>query len=85
MALHRLANDFFTLLCSDQSTDHIQDTLSAEWTARWGSRPTEGWSVLPHSLEDLLPATAENKFRRVAGRVDFENSQAKLIVRFLSS
>ncbi|KAJ7110066.1 hypothetical protein C8R44DRAFT_634837 [Mycena epipterygia] len=77
MALHQFANDFFGLLASDRVDQDLESMLTDEWYSRWGS--TKDGSVRFVSLEDRLPPLANGKFRRAAARVDFENSQAKLI------
>ncbi|KAJ7235866.1 hypothetical protein B0H12DRAFT_1256838 [Mycena haematopus] len=79
MALHNFANDFFTLLASDRSDQDLESMLNDEWYSRWGGKKDHSAPRLPSSLEDRLPRLADGKFHCIARRVDFENSQAKLI------
>lgn len=38
MALHQCANDFFTLLSSNRSTEELHDILKEQWQIRYGSQ-----------------------------------------------
>ncbi|KAJ7359284.1 hypothetical protein DFH08DRAFT_911430 [Mycena albidolilacea] len=78
MALHNFGNDFFTLLTSDWTDENLESMLSDEWYSWWGGK---NGNRLPSHLEDrlALPPMADTKFHRIARRVDFENSQARLI------
>ncbi|THG97375.1 hypothetical protein EW145_g7627, partial [Phellinidium pouzarii] len=84
MALHRFANEFFVLLAGqtdgkEKTTADIEEMLREVWEVRWGrnSISREG-GLFPVALEDALPRV-EGRFRRAAGKVDFEASQKKLI------
>ncbi|KAJ6575267.1 hypothetical protein B0H19DRAFT_1344161 [Mycena capillaripes] len=79
MALHNFANDFFTLLASGRADADLECMLTDEWYSRWGAKKDDSVLGLPSSLEDRLPPMADGKFHRAARRVDFDNSQAKLI------
>ncbi|KAJ7706029.1 hypothetical protein B0H17DRAFT_919835 [Mycena rosella] len=79
MALHQFANDFFGLLASDRADGDLECMLTDEWYSRWGAKKDESVFGLPSSLEDRLPPLPEGKFCRAVARVDFNNSQAKLI------
>ncbi|KAF8216074.1 hypothetical protein K438DRAFT_1901776 [Mycena galopus ATCC 62051] len=79
MALHNFANDFFTLLASSRSDEDLECMLNDEWHSRWGGKKDDSGPSLPSALEDRLPAMADGRLHRTARRVDFENSQAKLI------
>ncbi|KAF9518212.1 hypothetical protein BS47DRAFT_1371086 [Hydnum rufescens UP504] len=86
MALHQTANDFFSLLggkseesCTDcvRSVDELYAILEDEWKLRWACEA---------SVEQPIPATTESrlpspkcKFQRAALKVDFENSQDRLV------
>lgn len=84
MALHTFANDFLGLLGGSKSTEELQDLLNDEWKATWvGCNPND--IRLPPSLEDRLPLASQGKFQQAAARVDFDRSQAKLIVSNLHS
>ncbi|KAF7311038.1 hypothetical protein HMN09_00647300 [Mycena chlorophos] len=79
MALHQCANDFFTLLSSQASLEMM---LNDEWEKRVGSiKAKESLSSfgLPDSLETRLPRGADGKFQHAVNRIDFQNSQNKLI------
>ncbi|KAJ7170025.1 hypothetical protein C8R46DRAFT_1217636 [Mycena filopes] len=79
MALHNFANDFFTLLASDRVDEDLECMLTEEWYARWGGNKAENVSGLPSSLEERLPPRGNSKFYSAACRIDYKNSQAKLI------
>ncbi|KAK7064108.1 putative 15-O-acetyltransferase Tri3 [Favolaschia claudopus] len=80
MALHNFANDFFALLASDRVDEDLELLLTEEWYSKCGAEKKLGNSFeLPRSLEERFPPMADGKFRRAARRVDFENSQSKLI------
>ncbi|KAF9074846.1 hypothetical protein BDP27DRAFT_1380944 [Rhodocollybia butyracea] len=76
MALHQFANDFFTLLASAQDIDELGLLMNDEWRVRYGGQYSE--MSLPASLEERLPP-GPTKFHQVASRVDFLNSQEKLV------
>ncbi|KAJ6519969.1 hypothetical protein C8R45DRAFT_42657 [Mycena sanguinolenta] len=78
MALHNSANDFFTLLAGDKSDQDLKTMLNDEWYSRWGGKKDHNVR-LPSSLEARLPRMKDGKLQRTARRLDFENSQAKLI------
>ncbi|THV07508.1 hypothetical protein K435DRAFT_788427 [Dendrothele bispora CBS 962.96] len=75
MALHSFANEFFSLLCSSD-VKGLQDILSFEWQEQCYSRASD--SLLPLPMEERLPESPSN-LHRLASRVDFLNSQDKLI------
>ncbi|KAJ7808257.1 hypothetical protein B0H14DRAFT_3762510 [Mycena olivaceomarginata] len=79
MALHNFANDFFTLLASDRTDEDLESMLTEEWYGRWGAKKEDTALGLPSSLEDRLPPVADGRLHRAARRVDFENSQTKLV------
>lgn len=92
MALHTFANEFFALVGGPspesatgalRTTEEIESLLESEWEKRWGTDVSTSSSVLPLSLEDLLPPV-EGRLRQAAGKVDHQNNQKKLIVRSLS-
>ncbi|KAF8913145.1 hypothetical protein CPB84DRAFT_1812064 [Gymnopilus junonius] len=67
MALHQFANDFFSLLGSPSSEDDLRRNLKADLLARVQDKaPT-----LPSAMEERIP--------RIAARVDFNQTQQKLI------
>lgn len=76
MALHQFANDFFTLLGGPSSIEDLQTKLSMEWQSRVQKKPP----TLPSSMEDRLPLIASQGFGPVVARVDFQETQRKLIV-----
>ncbi|KAF7333426.1 putative 15-O-acetyltransferase Tri3 [Mycena venus] len=79
-ALHNFANDFFTLVASDRVEEDLVSMLNEEWYSRWGGKDiSDSFLGLPISLEDRLPPMPDGRFHRAVHRVDFENSQAKLI------
>lgn len=91
MALYTLANEFFMLLGgsspetvtgSFRTTEEIEVLLESAWERRWGGSPPVPASaslVLSPSLEAALPP-ATSRFWRVAGKIDHQLSQRKLIV-----
>ncbi|KAJ7492479.1 hypothetical protein FB451DRAFT_1336381 [Mycena latifolia] len=79
MALHQFANDFFGLLASDRADGDIECMLTDEWYSRWGGNKDDSVFGLPSSLEDRLPPLPDGKFRRAVCKVDYNNSQSKLI------
>ncbi|KAI5122362.1 hypothetical protein M0805_004120 [Coniferiporia weirii] len=89
MALHRFANELFLLLAArdaegrEKTTEEIEDMLRTEWEERWGGNDREeklarGPSVLPLAIEDAIPRV-EGRFRRAAGKVDFDANQKEVI------
>ncbi|KAL5536002.1 hypothetical protein ACEPAF_4096 [Sanghuangporus sanghuang] len=87
MALHTFANEFFRLIAGkgedgvSRSTEQIEEMLEQEWETRWGSRQSASSTnadVLPPSLEEALPDVT-GRFRNVAAKIDFKNSEAKSI------
>jgi len=76
MALHRFANDFFSLLGCSKSQHELRTLLHTEWSSRWVKADND-MSPIPSSMESQLPPEA--KFRRVVSRLDFRKSQSKLI------
>lgn len=86
MALHRFANEFFTLLAgtdeatgSERTTDAIVDLVRQEWEARWSAGAVPRKNVLPPPVEEGLPV-AKSRFQQAAGKVDFELDQTRQIV-----
>ena len=86
MALHRFANEFFTLLAgpdeatgSERTTDALVDLVRREWEALWGAGSIPKKNVLPPALEDGLPVVT-NRFKQAAGKVDFQLDQERQIV-----
>lgn len=77
MALHQFANDFFALLASDRADVDLECILTDEWYSRWGG--TKAVSGLPSSLEDRLPPLPNGRLYRAVSRIDFDNSQTRLI------
>ncbi|KIK70676.1 hypothetical protein GYMLUDRAFT_32717 [Collybiopsis luxurians FD-317 M1] len=77
MALHQFANDFFTLLSSEQGNDELYGLMKEEWRIRYGGQFSE--MSLPTSLEDRLPNEERGRLYKLASRVDFLQSQDKLI------
>ncbi|PPR02704.1 hypothetical protein CVT26_009807 [Gymnopilus dilepis] len=75
MALHQFANDFFTLLGGPSSIEDLQTKLSMEWQSRVQKKPP----TLPSPMEDRLPLIASQGFGPVVARVDFQETQRKLI------
>ncbi|KAF5368480.1 hypothetical protein D9758_002233 [Tetrapyrgos nigripes] len=75
MALHAFANEFFSLLSSSDSKG-LQDLLTFEWQERCFKRTPA--SFLPTAMEDRLPECSTT-LQRVASRVEFRNSQDRLI------
>ncbi|KAJ7293723.1 hypothetical protein C8J57DRAFT_35901 [Mycena rebaudengoi] len=78
MALHQFANDFFSLLGGGSADEDLRSMVTDEWYSRWGGKKNDV-AALPSSLEDRLPPLSDGKFYRAAARVDFKNSQTKLI------
>ncbi|KAJ7145201.1 hypothetical protein C8R43DRAFT_1013201 [Mycena crocata] len=81
MALHQFANEFFSLVSSPRTAEDLEAMLTDEWNLRWRAEKENSCNVsgLPPSLEDRLLRTKYGKFRRVVSRIDFENTQARLI------
>ncbi|TDL25331.1 hypothetical protein BD410DRAFT_896234 [Rickenella mellea] len=77
IAIHMFGNEFFTTISSDLSTEDIEKTLDMEWEIKHSSMNTIK-DVLPVPLEARLPPI-EGKFRKAACKVDFKNSEDKLI------
>lgn len=79
---HRLTNEFFTTIAGTErgsacTATEMEELVSREWQARWGSgSPTV---VLPPPVEERLPPV-RGAFKKATGRVDFLNSSRKLIV-----
>jgi len=78
MALHNFANDFFGLLGGPKSENELEAVLQHEWKRQWGN-DNDCAMVLPSAMEDRFPPLLGGNFRRLASRVDFQNSQDKLI------
>lgn len=78
MALHQFANDFFGLLGSASSQEAMEQLAADEWKQRWGRRLPPDIPALPASVEENL-GTDQSRFRRVAGRIDFQNCLDKQI------
>ncbi|KDR85482.1 hypothetical protein GALMADRAFT_218579 [Galerina marginata CBS 339.88] len=78
MALHQFANDLFSLLGSPLDLAGLREKLSAEWSERCFKGP-ERAPTLPSSMEDRLPAVGARGLGRLGTRVDFNNTQQKLI------
>ncbi|KAG9050979.1 hypothetical protein FS837_000643 [Tulasnella sp. UAMH 9824] len=81
MALHRFANELFTLLAEAGAGEALaaedyEELLRKEWEAKWGSAQVTLASVLPPAVEDNL-APVTGKFRKAAVKVDFLNSSRK--------
>jgi len=77
MALHQFAHDFFTLLGSEKSLSELESLLGQEWDQISGVSVVNN-SILPDSMEEVLPSV-HGRFRRAVAKVDFDNSQRKLI------
>lgn len=80
MALHNCANELFSLLGNSRLTEEdLADLLDSELSSRWHAAAPQG---LPSALESglLLP---QGKLHNAISRVDFESSQARLIVKIL--
>ncbi|KAF5388592.1 hypothetical protein D9757_004680 [Collybiopsis confluens] len=77
MALHQFAHDFFTLLSMEKTDDELNAMMKEEWHVRYGDQFSE--MTLPASLEDRLPATSGGRLHELASRIDFLQSQDKLI------
>ncbi|KAF8274149.1 hypothetical protein EI94DRAFT_1714831 [Lactarius quietus] len=78
MALHQFANDFFGLLGSSRAEEAMEQLVADEWKQRWGRPLPADIPALPVSVEENL-GTEKNRFRRAAGRIDFQNSLEKQI------
>lgn len=78
MALHQFANDFFGLLGCASSQEAMEQLVADEWKQRCGRRLPPDVPALPTSVEENL-GTDPSRFRRVAGRIDFQNSLDKQI------
>ncbi|KAI9460527.1 hypothetical protein BJY52DRAFT_1203761 [Lactarius psammicola] len=78
MALHQFANDFFGLLGNASSQEAMELLVTDEWKQRWGRRLPSDVPALPVSVEENL-GTDPSRLRRVAGRIDFQNSLDKQI------
>ncbi|KAI0308149.1 hypothetical protein B0F90DRAFT_124131 [Multifurca ochricompacta] len=78
MALHQFANDFYSLLGSDNSQKEMEALVADEWNRRWGRPLPSGTPALPASVEENL-GTDQNRFRRAAGCIDFQISMDKQI------
>ncbi|KIO24779.1 hypothetical protein M407DRAFT_212016 [Tulasnella calospora MUT 4182] len=81
MALHRFANELFTLLAEagtgeTLTAEDYEELLRNEWEAKWGSARVTLASVLPPAVEDSL-APVTGKLRKAAVKVDFLNSSRK--------
>ncbi|KAG8931902.1 hypothetical protein FRC01_000591, partial [Tulasnella sp. 417] len=81
MALHRFANEFFTLLAEvgkgeSLTAEDYEELLRKEWEAKWGSAHVTPAAVLPPAVEDSLAHITGN-FRKAAVKVDFLNSSRK--------
>ncbi|KAG9018752.1 hypothetical protein FRB90_010059 [Tulasnella sp. 427] len=81
MALHRFANELFTLLAAPEAGESLtphdfEDMVRKEWEARYGASKASASSVLPPALEDCLPPIG-GKLRKAAVKVDFLNSTRK--------
>lgn len=77
----------------ERTTAEIEALLAAEWEASWGAAARAKLAnaerepeVYPRALEDSLPLPEKSCgiLRAAAIKVDFENTQKKLIVRSLS-
>ncbi|KAJ7149075.1 hypothetical protein C8R43DRAFT_1008050 [Mycena crocata] len=81
MALHQFANEFFSLVSSHRTIEDLEAMLTDEWNLRWGVEKENNCNVygLPPSLEDRLLRAEDGKLHRVVSRIDFENTQARLI------
>jgi len=77
MALHQFANDFFTILSSKEDNDELHELLKEEWRIRYGGQFSA--ICLPISLEERLPPGPAGKFYQATSRVDFLNSQDKVV------
>jgi hypothetical protein len=73
MALHQFANDFFGLLGSARSQEAMEQLVADEWKQRWGRLIPADTPALPASVEENL-GTDQSRFRRAAGRIDFQNN-----------
>ncbi|KAH9997716.1 hypothetical protein BJV74DRAFT_877283 [Russula compacta] len=72
MALHQFANDFFGMLGSVSSQEELNQLAADEWKQRWGQALSSDTPALPLSIEENL-GTEQNRFRRAAGIIDFQN------------
>ncbi|KAI9435803.1 hypothetical protein H4582DRAFT_1817187 [Lactarius indigo] len=77
IAANQFANDFFGLLSCANSQEAMEQLAADEWKQRCGRRlPPD--VPLPASVEENL-GTDSSRFRRVAGRIDFQNFLDKQI------
>lgn len=81
MALHRFANDLFTLLAGAETnesltTEDFEELVHKEWETRWGPNHAAPTDVLPPPVEGSLPSVT-GKFRKAAVKVDSLNSSRK--------
>ncbi|KAF4623417.1 hypothetical protein D9613_002249 [Agrocybe pediades] len=77
MALHQFANDFFSLLGSSADDALLKANLLSELAVRCFEK--EKGPTLPSCMEDRLPAPCTKGFSKAAARVDFNESQERLI------
>lgn len=70
----------------ERTTEEIESMLKNEWETQWGAEArakedVTAREVLPRAMEDVLPALPSGctMFRAAATKVDFENTQKKLI------
>lgn len=81
MSVHALANDLLVILGDEKLSEaDLKQLLVMELRQRWWVG--EGFQGLPPALEDVMPPVPDSHsdFRRLASRVDFQNSQRRLIV-----
>jgi hypothetical protein len=76
MALHTIANDFFTLLGSDHDESQLRAIIHSEFNS---NQPETGFQ-LPLELESRLPETRPKSFFEAIATVDHLLNQRKQIV-----
>ncbi|EJU05458.1 hypothetical protein DACRYDRAFT_46425 [Dacryopinax primogenitus] len=79
MALHKTANEFFSLLGEGMCDAELFKLLDHEWTERYSTTEDHRDSPIPQPLEEKLPPLPAQSFARYAARVDYENLQRKTI------
>jgi len=78
MALHQFANDFFGLLGSARSQEELDQLVADEWKQCWSQTLPSDTPALPPSSDENL-GTEQNRFRRAAQSIDFQNDMERQI------
>ncbi|KZV77597.1 hypothetical protein PENSPDRAFT_7426 [Peniophora sp. CONT] len=78
MAMHTMANDFFSMVGGSKSDDELRAYMAAEWKKHVERPMADGNDLLPPCLEDSLPEL-KGELTRAAARVDYDRVLAKQI------